>query len=101
MLASALVTAVLASAAAALPSHGLYARERNSTANNLDLIHDLELAPTAKGRVNMLQSSDWLYDFLAPLANAVTTGDGEQINTPSSARFSTVSCASISPRVSK
>ena len=51
--------------------------ESNSTANNIDLIHNLELAPTAVDRFDLLQDSDFVYDFLAPPpGDAVTTGKG-------------------------
>ncbi|KAI7335399.1 hypothetical protein KC315_g3281 [Hortaea werneckii] len=75
----AIVTATLAASAAAAPalaSSPLYRRQSNETANNLDLIHNLELAPTAADRVNMLTAEDFKYDFLAPPSNAVTTGQG-------------------------
>ena len=72
------IAAALTGAAVAMPapSKPLYARESNSTANNLDLITKLELAPTAADRVNMLSASDFLYDFLAPPEGATTTGLG-------------------------
>ncbi|KAI7086443.1 hypothetical protein KC356_g5023 [Hortaea werneckii] len=75
----AILTATLAASAAAAPalaSSPLYRRQSNETANNLDLIHNLELAPTAADRVNMLTAEDFKYDFLAPPSNAVTTGQG-------------------------
>lgn len=51
--------------------------ESNSTANNIDLIHNLELAPTAVDRINLLNATDFVYDFLAPPpGDAVTTGKG-------------------------
>ena len=68
------VTALYAAAITAAPI--IEKRESNSTANNLDLIHNLELAPTAADRVNMLDSSDFIYNFLAPPPGATTTGSG-------------------------
>lgn len=75
----AILTATLAASALAAPapaSSSLFRRQSNETANNLDLIHNLELAPTAADRINMLTAEDFLYDFLAPPPNAVTTGQG-------------------------
>ncbi|KAI7279181.1 hypothetical protein KC343_g989 [Hortaea werneckii] len=74
-----LLLAALAASALAAPapaSFPLYRRQSNETANNLDLIHNLELAPTAADRINMLTAQDFVYDFLAPPPNAVTTGQG-------------------------
>ncbi|KAI6857438.1 hypothetical protein KC343_g880 [Hortaea werneckii] len=75
----AILTATLTASAVAAPalaSPPLYRRQSNETANNLDLIHNLELAPTAADRVNMLTAEDFKYDFLAPPSNAVTMGQG-------------------------
>ncbi|KAI7481698.1 hypothetical protein KC351_g6200 [Hortaea werneckii] len=74
-----LLLAALAASALAAPapaSFPLYRRQSNEIANNLDLIHSLELAPTAADRINMLTAEDFVYDFLAPPPNAVTTGQG-------------------------
>jgi hypothetical protein len=62
---SLLNAALLAGMTIAAPSR-LRQRESNSTADNLELIHKLELAPTAADRVNMLTDDDFIYDFLAP-----------------------------------
>lgn len=75
----AILTAALAASALAAPapaSFPHFRRQSNETANNLEVIHALELAPTAADRVNMLAADDFKYDFLAPPPNAVTTGQG-------------------------
>jgi hypothetical protein len=46
------------------------------SANNLDLISKLELAPTAVDRIALLSDSDFIYDFLNPPASAITQGKG-------------------------
>ena len=79
MYASSLLTAALlgavANAAPQLLRRG--PAESNSTANNIDLIQQLELAPTAKDRFSLLTDTDFVYDFLAPPpGDAVTTGKG-------------------------
>ncbi|GAB1743019.1 hypothetical protein NU219Hw_g8715t1 [Hortaea werneckii] len=74
ILTAALAAFAVAAPAPASPPH--FRRQSNETANNLDLIHSLELAPTAADRVNMLTAEDFKYDFLAPPSNAVTTGQG-------------------------
>ncbi|KAI6829371.1 hypothetical protein KC340_g8922 [Hortaea werneckii] len=71
---AALVASALAAPAPASFPH--FRRQSNETANNLEVIHALELAPTAADRVNMLAADDFKYDFLAPPPNAVTTGQG-------------------------
>lgn len=75
---SILTAALLGAAANAAPQ--LMPRgeaESNSTANNLDLISKLELAPTAVDRFALLADTDFVYDFLAPPpGDAVTTGKG-------------------------
>jgi oxalate decarboxylase/phosphoglucose isomerase-like protein (cupin superfamily) len=49
----------------------------NSLANNMTIIQQLELAPTAAVRLKLIQqASDWIYDFNNPPSNAVTTGAG-------------------------
>lgn len=48
----------------------------HKTADNVGLIHQLELAPTAADRINMLTKEDFIYDFNAPPDNVTTTGDG-------------------------
>jgi hypothetical protein len=47
-----------------------------NSANNLDLIQKLELAPTAVDRMALLSDSDFIYDFLNPPESAITTGKG-------------------------
>ena len=87
-----LAAGLLATAANAAPR--LLPRESNKTANNIvrlalvsqicadklttaqELIHQLELAPTAADRVNMLSDSDFIFDFLAPPPNSTITGKG-------------------------
>jgi hypothetical protein len=44
--------------------------------NDLSLISQLELAPTAVDRIALLSDSDFIYDFLNPPASAITTGKG-------------------------
>jgi len=76
---TAFLAAAVITSAFALPTPAfrpLYPRESNDTANNIDLIHNLELAPTAVDRIALLQASDFVYDFLTPPSNAVTTGKG-------------------------
>ena len=46
------------------------------SANDLDLISKLELAPTAVDRIALLDDSDFIYDFLNPPASAITQGKG-------------------------
>jgi hypothetical protein len=46
------------------------------SSNDLSLISKLELAPTAVDRIALLSDSDFIYDFLAPPASAITTGKG-------------------------
>ena len=73
-----LTATIFGTAAFALPQP-LTKRESNSTANNLDLISKLELAPTAADRVNTLLAlgdDQFVYDFLAPPDGATTTGLG-------------------------
>jgi len=62
--------AVVACAAPVLSS------TNNSTANNIDLIHKLLLAPTAADRINLLSQGDFVYDFNSPPDDATTTGEG-------------------------
>jgi hypothetical protein len=51
--------------------------ESNSTANNIDLIHQFELPPTAVDRINLLNDTDFVFDFLAPPpGDAITTDKG-------------------------
>jgi len=47
-----------------------------SASNNIDLIHKLLLAPTAVDRINLLNGSDFVYNFNAPPDGATTTGEG-------------------------
>ncbi|WPH04374.1 Hypothetical protein R9X50_00726500 [Acrodontium crateriforme] len=49
---------------------------KENSINKLELIHALQLAPTAVDRVNLLDAGDWVYDFNAPPANATTSGKG-------------------------
>jgi hypothetical protein len=55
--------------------------ESNSTANNQDLINNLELAATAVDRIGLLSDDhDFVYDFLNPPAGgAITQGKGKAI----------------------
>ena len=49
----------------------------SSIANNKDLIQSLELAATAKDRINLITNdADFVYDFNNPPSSAVTTGKG-------------------------
>ena len=49
----------------------------NSIANNKALIQSLELAATAKDRINLITNdADFVYDFNNPPQNATTTGKG-------------------------
>jgi oxalate decarboxylase/phosphoglucose isomerase-like protein (cupin superfamily) len=48
----------------------------SGSSNDLSLISKLELAPTAVDRIALLSDSDFIYDFLAPPASAITTGKG-------------------------
>ena len=75
---SILAAALLGAAANAAPQMIPRAEaESNSTANNIQLIQQLELAPTAVDRFNLLTAQDFVYDFLAPPpGDAVTTGKG-------------------------
>ena len=66
----------LAASAAPAIQH-LAARDTNSSANNQDLIDKLELAATAEDRINLLDASDFLYDFnYPPPGDAITAGMG-------------------------
>lgn len=69
-----LAAALMGIAANAAPT--LVARESNDTANNIDLITKLELAPTAADRFSLLEDDDFVFDFLAPPPGTVTTGLG-------------------------
>lgn len=55
--------------------------ESNSTANNQDLINQLELAATAVDRIALIPNdNDFVYDFLNPPPNgAITQGEGTAI----------------------
>ncbi|KAM0797160.1 spherulin-1A [Usnea florida] len=49
----------------------------STIANNKNLIQSLELAPTAKERINLITNdADFVYDFNNPPQSAVTTGKG-------------------------
>ena len=49
----------------------------NALADNETIINALELAATAKDRVNLVPNdADWVYDFDNPPTSAVTTGKG-------------------------
>ena len=61
--------AAVAGAAPASSSH---------TANNLDIISKLLLAPTAVDRINLLSQGDFVYDFKSPPDGATTIGKGGQ-----------------------
>jgi hypothetical protein len=79
MYASSILTAAILNAAANAAPQILRRgeAESNTTANNIDLIHQLELAPTAVDRFSLLNDTDFIYDFLAPPpGDAVTTGKG-------------------------
>ena len=77
MYGSAILTGALLAAVSVAAPTSLRTRESNNTANNLDLIHNVELAPTAADRINMLNSdTDFIYNFLAPPPGTVTTGLG-------------------------
>ncbi|WPG99156.1 RmlC-like cupin [Acrodontium crateriforme] len=77
MKSSIIAAALCSTAALAAPyTAPLMARESNETANNLDLITKLQLAPTAVDRAALLTDDDWLYDFNAPPEGATTTGPG-------------------------
>jgi len=81
-----LSAAILASTITALPTNTSSSNSSSSTpsnnvvntlANNLTAIYDLELAPTAAIRLNMItQPYDWVYDFNNPPSNAVVQGKG-------------------------
>ena len=78
-----ILTAIIFIAAVSSLPHPLEERagsvESNSTANNIELIHDLELAPTAADRINLLKAlgdNQFVYDFLAPPSGATVTGLG-------------------------
>lgn len=75
---TALLSAVLSSAAPTAPSSYQAPASNNTStsANNLDLITKLELAPTAVDRIALLSDADFLYDFKNPPANTTTTGKG-------------------------
>ena len=55
--------------------------ESNSTANNQDLINNLELAATAVDRIALIPNDqDFVYDFLnPPPGDAITKGNGTAI----------------------
>lgn len=85
-----LSTLALAGAALAVPapwgppstppsSDSSYTDTNSSTstsANNIQLIQALELAPTAVDRIALLSEADFKYDFNNPPSSAVTTGKG-------------------------
>jgi Cupin len=49
----------------------------NSLANNMSIIQQLQQAPTAATRLNLItNATDWVYDFALPPSNAVTEGKG-------------------------
>lgn len=48
----------------------------SGSADNLDLISKLQLAPTAVDRIALLSDEDFIYDFLNPPPGATTTGKG-------------------------
>jgi hypothetical protein len=48
----------------------------STSANNLDFIARLELAPTAVDRIGLLSDRDFIYDFFNPPTSAITTGKG-------------------------
>ena len=58
----------------------IQSRESNSTADNQDLINQLELAATAVDRLALLPNNDdHLFDFRNPAGTGSTiTGDGSQ-----------------------
>lgn len=60
-------------------SDSSYTESNSSTstsANNIQLIQALELAPTAVDRIALLSEADFKYDFNSPPSSAVTTGKG-------------------------
>ena len=49
----------------------------NRLADNITIIDALELAPTAKDRVNLIpNNADWVYDFNDPPSDTITSGKG-------------------------
>jgi hypothetical protein len=62
--------------AAGAPTHPAPSSPPGGSANNLDLIDKLQLAPTAVDRLALLKDEDFIYDFLNPPASAITKGKG-------------------------
>lgn len=71
-----LTTAVFASTVLGAPAPQKLAERQSSSYNNIDLIHELQLAPTAVDRINLLSNEDFIYDFNNPPPDTTTTGDG-------------------------
>ena len=73
-----LLAAFLAAAAPTGPASnsGPGPANTSTSANNLDLVARLELAPTAVDRIALLSDQDFIYDFLNPPTSAITTGKG-------------------------
>jgi hypothetical protein len=75
---TAAVAILWAAFAAGAPTHAAPSSPPGGSANNLDLIDKLQLAPTAVDRLALLKDEDFIYDFLNPPASAITKGKGGQ-----------------------